>query len=443
MNVEFLEQERSQMEFRNKKRDDQAKKIVFAVGLALLGLNIVSNERLAELLGLNPWLMPPALRTGIIILDLLFVPATLFLLVQHKSKKKILIDAAVGLGFTLILLLAMEGVFYYLNSQPHRQRQVGPVVFEFINDVQGPEVKFAGEHAQAFYRRDDWLGYALVPNMQVRASRKSLNGDRLLYDVSYTVDAEGRRVTPMADPDQRSAYILFFGDSFTFGEGVNDAETMPAVVAQLAPHYKSYNYGAGGYGPQHMLAQLQRAEMKTEVGEDDGILVYTFIFEHIGRAIGAMRIHAQRGDVMPYYYIDRQNNLVRQGDFASGRPLVSVLYTAAGASQTLRFFNIDLPPRLRAQDLEITARLLEESRDIYRQKFGSDQFLVVIYPGLGQPELLPYLQAAGIRYLDYSALPAAVEPDFWLGEGHPTAKAHKMVAEKLVQDLGLAGSPKD
>jgi hypothetical protein len=218
---------------------------------------------------------------------------------------------------------------------------------------------------------------------------------------------------------------------------------MPAYMAQLAPQYKPYNYGAGGYGPQHMLAQLQRAEMRAEVDEEKGILVYTFIYEHIGRAIGAMGIHAQRGDVMPYYYVDHQNNLVRQGDFASGRPLLSTFYTVAGASQTLRFFNIDLPPRLRAQDLEITARILEEAHDIYQEKFGSDQFVIVIYPGLGQPELLPYLQAAGIQYLDYSALPAAVDPTFWLGEGHPTAKAHKIVAEKLVQELSLANGYKE
>jgi hypothetical protein len=64
----------------------------------------------------------------------------------------------------------------------------------------------------------------------------------------------------------------------------------------------------------------------------------------------------------------------------------------------------------------------------------------LIYPGLGAPELLPHLDAAGITYLDYSSLPDIYDKDFWLGEGHPSAKAHRIVAEKLVQELELQES---
>ncbi len=68
---------------------------------------------------------------------------------------------------------------------------------------------------------------------------------------------------------------------------------------------------------------------------------------------------------------------------------------------------------------------------------------MLIYPSLGAPELIPYLEFAGITYLDYSDLPDVYNDDFWLGEGHPSAKGHKIVAEKLAQDLGLFDETKE
>ena len=53
------------------------------------------------------------------------------------------------------------------------------------------------------------------------------------------------------------------------------------------------------------------------------------------------------------------------------------------------------------------------------------------------PELLAYLESAEINYLDYSNILDKDDEGFLFGDGHPTAKAHKIVAEKLIQDLQL------
>ena len=414
-------------------------KILFAIGLLLIFLTFVFNEQFVT--GIFPTYQGSVtveLKIGVFVLDMLFALVTLFILVHRQPKAKLFSDALVGVGFTVVLLVGIEFIFYHLNGR--NQRQLEPVTFNFINEGQRRDVQFTGEHAQAFFQRDDWLGYRLVPDTQVIASRKKEN--EILYEVVYSTDAYGRRVTPIAYLEPDPHFILFFGGSYTFGEGVNDNETMPYYVSQLAPRYKSYNYGVGGYGPQHMLAKLQSEKMTAEIDENQGILVYTFIGEHIGRAIGSMSIHNQRGDVMPYYFIDADGELVRKGDFVSGRPFVSLLYSIAGKSQTLKYFHVNFPLSTRTRDLEITARIFEESRNIYQEKFDSHEFYIIIYPGLGAPELIPYLETAGINYLDYSDLPYIYESDFWLGEGHPSAKAHKIVAEKLVQDLGLLGEAK-
>jgi hypothetical protein len=418
------------------KTDKTAKstKIVLVIGLVLFGLTLLLNERIMA--GLFPayrLAIPPTLKVGLFVADVLFVLVVLGLLLRRKSRTQILLDVAVGLGFTLFLLAGIEAGFYLINRS---QNQLGPVSLELIQGGEAADVRFQEEHSRALYQRDDWLGYRPVPNTRVRATRQK--ADQTLYDVVYTIDASGRRATPVDQPEAIRYHILFFGGSYTFGEGVDDNQTMPAYVSRLAPEYRAYNYGAGGYGPQQMLARLQSDDFTAEIDEPQGVLIYTFIIEHIDRVIGSMNITSQRGEVMPYYFTTSTGELVRDGTLASGRPLQSILYSVLGKSQTLRFFNIDFPLNYSDDDLKTTAGIIDESRRFYQAKFNSDRFYVLIYPGLGYPDLLPHLEAAGIPYLDYSDLPQMHNDDFWLGEGHPSAKGHRIVAARLVQDLGLA-----
>jgi hypothetical protein len=411
-----------------------AKNLYFVIGLVLIAFTFALNERI--IVGLFPGYklsFSAELKYAVFVLDVVFALVLAFMLVRHQPKAKIALDAAVGLGFALLMLAGIELAFFYLNSR--NARQLENVVFEFANGSEQADVQFDGEHAQAFFQRDAWLGYRPVANMRAIASRT--DGEQTLYRATYSIDAYGRRVTPLEPPSNRPNFILFFGGSYTFGEGVNDDETMPFYVSQLAPNYRSYNFGVGGYGPQQMLAMLQRDAVSEGIDESRGILLYTFISEHVDRAIGTMFIHNQRGELMPYYFVGAKGNLVRQGDLASGRPGLSLFYAIAGKSQTLRYFNINFPPQMRSQDYMATVSMIDEARRLFRQKFRSDGFVVLIYPGRGVPDLLPYLEAAGIDYLDYSDIPEIYHDNFWLGEGHPTAGAHKIVAEMLVRDLRL------
>ena len=373
------------------------------------------------------------IKYAVFALDVIFALILVIVLVWRQPKAKIGLDLAVGVGFALFLLAGIELTFFYLNSQ--NQRPLENVVFEFVSHSETADVQFDGEHAQAFFQRDDWLGYKPVADMQVIASRKL--GDETLYRANYSIDAYGRRVTPPGPEAVPSEFLLFFGGSYTFGEGVNDDETTPYYVSQLAPNYRSYNFGVGGYGPQQVLARLQSEDVTAGIHEKRGKLIYIFISEHIDRAIGTLPIHNQRGELMPYYFLDPDGNLVRQGDLVSGRPVRSLIYSIAGRSQTLKYFNINIPPQLRPQDYVLTVEMLKESRRLFSQKFNSDEFYVLIYPGRGVPELRAHLESAGIDYLDYSEIPEIYHDSFWLGEGHPTAQAHRTVADMLVRDLEL------
>src|SRR5262245_16059324 len=75
-----------------------------------------------------------------------------------------------------------------------------------------------------------------------------------VYEVEYAVDSFGRRITPVADTTSAKRAVLFFGDSFTYGEGVRGDETLPYYLGRVAPQYRPFNYGFSGYGPFDVLA---------------------------------------------------------------------------------------------------------------------------------------------------------------------------------------------
>ena len=78
---------------------------------------------------------------------------------------------------------------------------------------------------------------------------------------------------------------MFFGDSFTFGEGVNDEDTLPNAFS-IVSGMRVLNFGINGYGPHHMLRLLELDVPKKITSSFPRLMVYTAIEDHIARAAG-------------------------------------------------------------------------------------------------------------------------------------------------------------
>jgi len=331
-----------------------------------------------------------------------------------------LLAAGVVVAVTLILIGAVETCFYCLNHG-HQQDIV----------MEGDILK------RNFFMRNDALGYKPQPSMRVSSIRKA-NG-ATIYSAVYTTDAHGRRLTPqprLSEPPKR--FALFFGCSYTFGEGLNDNETLPLFFSRSAPLYRAYNYGLSGYGPQQMLEHLKRQAMAEEISEQHGIGVYTFMDHHVKRVIGAMRSYSLWADIMPYYYLNGQNSLIRNGCFKTGRPVLNRLYWLLNKSQVVQYFNLDLP-RINENHFKLTARILEESAVLFNKKFPGSQLYILFYPGSRwSTRIKPYLERAGIKSIDYSQLFDPQQPEYHIaGDIHPSPQALSVLAEKLSADIAF------
>lgn len=402
---------------------------VLSIGLILIGAGLVFNEWLLRVLFSVDGVLEPRSVVIIWAFDLTMLLIGLVLALSRSFAR--LFDLFVGLGITALMIFGAEKLFYRLN---HPQPPPGAILAP-----PAPNVHYEGSYTQDFFRPDDLLGYRPRPEARVTSIKKSDNDS--IYEVIYSIDEYQRRVTPVENRNRRTKFLLFFGDSFVFGEGVNDDETFPFYVSQLATGYQPYNYGLSGYGPQQMLAKLQSDELPAEVLEKEGIAIYTFIDAHVERAIGSMYVYNAWGDKMPYYATGRRGKLVRKGNFTTGRPLLSALYGWLEKSEIADYYDVNIPGELKDRHYAFAVRIIAAARDAFRAKFHSDQFYVVIYPDEGDyfEEMEPHFIQAGLKILNYDEA-LKLDPAQGLaiaGDGHPTAKAHQIVARMIVADLAL------
>lgn len=298
------------------------------------------------------------------------------------------------------------------------------------------EPRWSGSYTKGFFVPDGRFGYFGAPSRE-STCRRTQDG-RVLFDVVYRTDPVGRRVTPRETETAPTRHAVFFGCSHTFGEGVEDRDTLPAQFERTLPSFRAYNFGFCGWGPQQALEWALDPALPSQISEPEGIAVYTYLVGHEDRAVGRMSVVTSWGASMPCWDLEANGSLARRGSFASARPLRQALYEIAARSELLRAFSIDFPLRRGDDEFRLVARLLGATAREYRRGFPRDRFFVVIAP-TPAPEIriLPFLNREGLRVLDYSRLYDPAAPGLFIeGDRHPTREAHRILAERLAADVG-------
>jgi hypothetical protein len=279
-----------------------------------------------------------------------------------------------------------------------------------------------------------------IPDGQYKSSSTVKKTGKTIYDVTYSIDGFSRRITPEDKGDKNNKFLLFFGGSFTFGEGLEDNETIPYFTGQYSKGYTPVNYGFHGHSAAEMLIKLKTGTIAEEIAQDRGTLIYIFMDAHIIRVVGSMRIVTTWGNNRPYFFLDEDDVLHRDGDFESGRPGLMLLYRLLSRSKILELINFDLPDSMGDRHFRLFTRIVEETLRSYRKQFPESDFYLLIYPGSQYaPVLKSFLDKSNIPYLDYSKLFNRSDPKYFISSEdlHPNAYSNQIVAQKIVEDLGL------
>lgn len=273
--------------------------------------------------------------------------------------------------------------------------------------------------------------------------------------VRHTVNAEGFRGDAFRAPAPRTLRLAFFGDSFTFGEGVHDGDTFAEVTARLLDeHYEqnrvrveSYNFGVSGYNTRdcQFLLEIVAAQAKPHA------VVLCYVLNDAEPAL--FRIDPARQAP-----VRRSRELEVDEGSDDPRPPDDSIYSLRLARLTWQV----------AASRERSQRTIAHYRDLYGPSAAGWQttqgalskmgaflgergipFYVMIFPILfeldgGYPfeelhELVAgHATASGAGVLDL--LPAFAShsgPELWVHptDQHPNEQAHAIAAEQLARFL--------
>lgn len=288
-------------------------------------------------------------------------------------------------------------------------------------DGQSDRLSMEGTFVNGFYDQGDNkgiadVGFIALPNKHVTAVRKL--DSRVIFDASYTTGPDGFRIVPKADNARRC--VLLFGDSFTFGEGVNDDETTAAqLVTRSKGQVEVKNLGIGGWGPHQFLAGLQSGRFQRAISCKPTDAVYLMIAAHTARAAG----RGKWDRFGPMFVVDDKGRAVRAGNFN----------TVGKSWRELVGFN-----RLTEdEEEELSATILSEASRELERLYPGIRFHVFLWDGVPDG-VARRLKDRGvsvhtIRQIipDYSDEKYLIAPPY---EYHPKPVAYEKVADYV---LGL------
>lgn len=263
------------------------------------------------------------------------------------------------------------------------------------------------------------------------------NNGSTIYDVSYTLDDNRLRKTISSD---HGPLVAFIGDSFTFGLGVNDPDTMPQAFADVTDHkIRVVNLGIAGYSPAQFLRAMEAGVFDKSVGPNPSLFVFLTSPWQSSRV--ACKLDFVAG--APRYVLDKNGEPVYDGVCSfEHRELLQQLLSHVAVFPALfqRLYQVGTRADIQlyvAETLKAAALAKERYHVPTVVLFVAAGYRNLWLSGFSDQDILDQLRAGGVPVIDASLAPnPADDPKFGIpGDGHPTPFAHHARATLLKQYL--------
>jgi len=296
-------------------------------------------------------------------------------------------------------------------------------------------------YSDGYYTDDDLLGN--VPAKSTQGHSREVEKGRVVYDVTYTVDSNGLRIAPSSEGAAQS--VLFFGCSFTYGEGLQDTETMPYQVGlQTRGHYQTYNFGFHGYAPNQMLAEIEGGRVHEIVRQPAAFAIYQALPDHIPRIAGKIPY----GKHNPRYELKADGTVQRVGHFDDGiappTALALRIRGQLGKSAIYRTLT-SIEPRMNENDVRLLLATVGKSRDLLAEQYPGIEFHVILWRNFPYEQHVYEELQAGFARMNIPVhrvediLPGYnTSPEkYWLDpkDQHPNANADRIIATYIANNV--------
>lgn len=288
---------------------------------------------------------------------------------------------------------------------------------------------------------DDVLGF--VPVKGVRGHSSKIEGGKRLFDVTYSIDSNGQRVAPAINPEGTSACVLFFGDSFTFGEGLEDGETLPYQVGvQSGGRVQTYNFGFHGYGPHQMLSAIEHDVVRDRVRCKPDFAIYQALPDHAARVSGKIT-YAKHS---PRYRLQTDGTVRFAGHFDDeAPPWQQNLRGRFGKSAIYRWFQAFALPAVSDDDVRLMLGVVSSSRDQLERQYPGIHFQVILWINRETDKTVYDELRLGLDQMKVPThLVEEILPHYRLGaseyvlsgiDRHPTALTNRLLAAYVVNRI--------
>jgi hypothetical protein len=283
------------------------------------------------------------------------------------------------------------------------------------------------------------IAACLFPNAHAHAVGRV--GEKTIFEADYNIDEfKVRRSLDKDDKRPRPTFVSVFGDSNTFGMNVSDQQTLSGQIGEIACSAHPYNLAFPGGTTSNMLAEFEEHRVSDVVEQAKGYFIYVYNEGHPIRNVGNDGMILYFGKNFPAYDFDSNGSISYRGTLWTYRVFSNALVVLGQHSNVLAALNIHPLNIQTGYHMKLTAAIIERSARLSREQFPDSKFVLLFAPGTlskTRLDLIAQLQDKDIRILDYSNLIPGTLAGMHFPDGHPTPLFHRMVAEQVVQDLGL------
>lgn len=311
-----------------------------------------------------------------------------------------------------------------------------------------------------YFVRDDLLG--VVPRKSFAATHVKTANTVPLYKVTYTIDPDGLRIPPPYDERRSRGSVIFFGCSYTMGDGVEDTETLPYMTGLLTQgRYAIYNFGFHGYGAQQMLANLESGRVQSIVTVPPQHIIYQTIPYHMERVAGLMtwfphapRVrHADGGRVVPDGHLDTVEDETRYSPIERFWRSQGSMGQAISASLRKSYIYDTLVRPLRSltsEDVRLYLDVVSQAKEAAAKQYPQSEFHVLLWDNMFVkhdylqflPQVLDAFRKERMRVHlvsdiipDYDASAPNVTYEIHAHDSHPNPFTYRLLARYIVQHI--------
>jgi hypothetical protein len=228
----------------------------------------------------------------------------------------------------------------------------------------------------AFHEGDRGCALGFGPNHAgiYHAEKTDPQGGTTIYNVDYAIDENLVRPTLSS---KTGPTVVFFGNSFTFGVGVNDPDTLPQLFADVCERkLRVLNLAIGAYGPQHFLRELQTGLHDSLIGPQPALFLFF-----------TAAWHAERNACRPDWMLDSPRYAIEGGQIVfEGACYEGISRQVQIWLQDTTFYRVFIEPYrnriFRANDVELYIKTLLAAVGLAKEKYGVRT-------------LAPYIRVAG------------------------------------------------